>query len=99
MSQNQLAARAPNRESFDPNRLDKRFYEIASRLEVAIVPLTMHLTATHYKQKDPHWNNRGHEKVAKLIAETWQRTGADRNISGKRLRASHNELVPAISTV
>jgi hypothetical protein len=97
--QNQLAACAPNRESFDPNRPDKRFSEIASCLGLTIVPLTMYLTATHYKQKDPHWNHRGHEKVAELIEQTWKATVPDRDIPGDRLRASQSELVPAASTL
>ena len=97
--QKQLAAIASDRDSFDANRPDNNFHEIACRLGVPIVPLTKHLTASHYKEKDPHWNRRGHQKVAELIENTWRRMQIDPNASAARLIPSQQELVPAVSTV
>lgn len=67
-----LAVSAPNRQSFDPNRPDDEINAIASKLGVPVIALNNHLTAKDYKERDPHWNERGHQRVAELIHQVWR---------------------------
>jgi hypothetical protein len=53
--------------SFDPDLPDKTIGDICSRLGVSFVAGRKHLDALHYKTHDPHWNEKGHQKVAELL--------------------------------
>jgi hypothetical protein len=52
---------------FDPDLPDKRIGEICSQFRVPFVAGRNHLQAQHYKARDPHWNEKGHQKVAELL--------------------------------
>jgi hypothetical protein len=66
-----LAASAPDLQSFDGNRPDKEINKIASKFGVPVIALKNHLTAEDYKERDPHWNERGHQRVAQIIHQVW----------------------------
>jgi hypothetical protein len=66
-----LAASAPDLQSFDGNRPDKEIQKIASKFGVPVIALKDYLTAEDYKDRDPHWNERGHQRVAQIIHQVW----------------------------
>lgn len=69
-----LAKSAPDPKSFDPHLPDKKIREMAYELKIPVVALREHLRREHYKERDPHWNERGHQRVAELIALVWNET-------------------------
>ena len=54
-------------EAFDPEYPDKRLSWICGELGVPFIAGTAHLTITHYKERDGHWNQQGNRKVAEII--------------------------------
>jgi len=74
-----LAASASNPKSFDPNRPDDQIKAIAFSLGVPVVALKDYLTASDYKERDPHWNQRGHQRVAELVKKIWHQNRLDGN--------------------
>lgn len=85
-----LAASAPNKDSFAPDLPDKKIREIGARLGVAVVSLKDHLTLADYKKRDPHWNERGHRRVAQVIAEL--RNGLRSKSKGMPVRPTSGSL-------
>ncbi len=67
-----LSAFAPDLQSFDPDQPDKQIQAMASKLDVPVLSLKNHLTEKDYKERDPHWNERGHQRVANLICQVWR---------------------------
>jgi len=67
-----LASIAPDPKSFDPDFPDQRISEICTRLDIPFVGLKDHLGETHYKASDPHWNAKGHKRVAEVVYGLYQ---------------------------
>jgi len=67
-----LASIAPDPKSFDPDLPDKRINEICTRLNLPFVELKNHLEEAHYKASDPHWNAKGHKRVADVVCGLYQ---------------------------
>ena len=61
--------------SFDPALPDKRIGESCANLGVPFVAGRNHLDARHYKTRDPHWNEKGHQQVASLLTPSTTTTG------------------------
>ena len=66
-----LAKSAPDIDSFDADLPDKKISEIAAKFGLSVVALKNHLTVHDYKDRDPHWNERGHQRVAEIIDRIW----------------------------
>lgn len=64
-----LAALAPDRESFDVDRPDKRLQEACHRAGVPFLPLKAHLGPRHYLPADIHWTRQGHRRVGQLLGD------------------------------
>lgn len=73
-----LKSLAPDGQSFDPDTPDKKIGEICAGLNIPFVALKNHLGAAHYKATDPHWNERGHRRVAQLLYGLYEEYGAHR---------------------
>ena len=58
---------APDKSSFDPDLPDRKIREICCKLDVRFVALKDHLGIDDYKKLDPHWNERGHKRVAEVL--------------------------------
>ncbi len=67
-----LANFAPDPAAFDPELPDKKIKKIASTIGIPVVALKDHLSAKDYKPRDPHWNERGHQRVANVIGQVWR---------------------------
>lgn len=63
-----LFAQGVDPKAFDPDLPDKRIGEICSTLGVPFVAGRSYLDASHYKTRDPHWNEKGHQQVASLLS-------------------------------
>jgi hypothetical protein len=62
-----LFSRGADPNTFDPDLPDKNIGEICTKFGVLFVAGRNHLDARHYKTRDPHWNERGHQQVASLL--------------------------------
>lgn len=69
LGQQKLASLAPDSESFDLDRPDKRLQESCHRAGVPFLPLKSHLTGRHYFPADIHWTKPGHQRVGKLLVD------------------------------
>lgn len=86
-----LCSRGADLNSFDPNYPDQKFSEICTRLGVSLVSLKDHVEAYHYKERDGHWNKRGHKKVAKVLSDVYRQYqgGVSKNVT-KHSNRSHS---------
>jgi hypothetical protein len=62
-----LTRLAPDPSSFDPDLPDTRIKEICSSFGVPFVSLKHHLDVGDHKERDVHWNERGHKRVAEVL--------------------------------
>ncbi len=82
-------------ESLDLNQPDRKIAEICSTLGVRFVAGKDHLNARHFIPADGHWNEKGHQRIADLLAELHQqRHPAARNDTDPELRLSHAQKRP-----
>ena len=58
---------APDPAEFNPDLPDQKIAEICNRLSVPFVPLKEHLKVEDHKEYDAHWNEKGHQRVAKVL--------------------------------
>ena len=57
---------------FDPDFPDQRIAEICRKLGVSFVAGKKYLMQKHYKERDVHWNERGHQRVAEVLYQLYQ---------------------------
>ena len=93
-----LTVSAPDLQSFDPDRPDNKIREIASKLGIPVIALKNHLTAEDYKERDPHWNERGHRRVAELIHRVWLQSTLNRNEPATDASATEALLLTPVSS-
>jgi len=80
---------------FNPDFPDQRIAEICGKLGVSFVAGKKHLAQKHYKERDVHWNERGHQVVAELLGNLYQEYLCQRM---KRVSAaSQNKGIPEAS--
>lgn len=58
----------PRDRTFDPDYPDRELSEICRRLNVDFVAGKNHLNGRDYRAAESHWNRKGHQKVARLLA-------------------------------
>ncbi len=63
-----LASLTRHSESFDPDLPDMRIGAICAQLGVPFLALKTHLRPEHYKDRDCHWNEAGHRRVADILS-------------------------------
>jgi len=80
--QQTLAQAAPDSATFHVDFPDKKIKEIASKFAIPMVALKDHLTAADYKERDPHWNEKGHQRVAAVIRQVWESIAKNDQLSG-----------------
>jgi len=64
-----------NPDSFDPGLPDRKISEICTKQGVVFLAGRDHLTRADYRQVDRHWNERGHRKVAQVLADLYRAHG------------------------
>lgn len=60
-------------ETFDPDLPDRELRSICERKELPFVAGKDHFDVQDYKPHDVHWNERGHQRMAGLIADIYDR--------------------------
>jgi hypothetical protein len=60
---------------YDPELPDREMGRICARLSVGFLPLSRNLSSADYLERDVHWNERGHRKVAAVLRDV-ARAGA-----------------------
>jgi hypothetical protein len=66
-----IFARGTDPLKFDPDLPDKRIGEICAKFDVAFVAGRNYLDSRHYKARDPHWNEQGHQRMAWLLSSLY----------------------------
>jgi hypothetical protein len=94
----QLARSAPDLNSFDSELPDKKISEIGAKLDIPVIALKNHLTVKDYKERDPHWNERGHKRVADLIHQVWRQAMLSPNPAATVSSAAEALLLRPVST-
>ncbi|MBX6362389.1 MAG: hypothetical protein IRZ00_00860 [Gemmatimonadetes bacterium] len=69
-----LAAKAGYRGTLQMEYPDRQLTEICGALGVKFVPLRRYMDRTHFKATDCHWNERGHARLAAILAEVHAET-------------------------
>lgn len=64
-----LLAVAPDPTYFDPTLPDTRLGAICDQLGITCIRVGDYLRVEDHKEHDAHWNERGHRRIAELIAE------------------------------
>jgi hypothetical protein len=67
-----LVARGGDPKTLDPEYPDNRISGICRALKIPFLAAGTFLDAGHYKLLDPHWNRRGHWRVAKALRDAYQ---------------------------
>lgn len=67
-----LARLAPDPGSFDPDVPDRKIKEICGNFGVPFVGLKHYLDVGDHKERDVHWNERGHKRVAEVLHGLYQ---------------------------
>jgi len=94
-----LADSAPDIHSFDPILPDKKIREMALKLGISVIALENYLTARDYKERDPHWNKKGHQRVAEIIHQVWWQSILDTNELATSASATDALFMTAVSSV
>jgi hypothetical protein len=71
-----LYAHGADVDSFDPDLPDRTIRAICHRLNLPFVAGTDHFGAEHYKKYGDHWNRLGHNQMANLLINLYERQGA-----------------------
>lgn len=61
----------------EPDFPDQQFQPICSQLGIRFVPLMRHLAREDYKERDDHWTECGHRKVASVLRELYRDHGSE----------------------
>jgi hypothetical protein len=67
-----LSSYLPGSNAVDPDYPDKRIAKNCEELGVRFIAAKQHLGTEHYKRRDPHWNESGHQRVADLLAQVYR---------------------------
>jgi hypothetical protein len=67
-----LSSQHIDMEAFDPDFPDKQIGEICRACDVPFVAAKKHLDVHDYRERDTHWNGRGHRKIANLLGRLYQ---------------------------
>jgi hypothetical protein len=69
--------------SFDPSFPDRRIGEVCAKYGIPFVAGKNYLHVSDYKPLDPHWNERGHQRVAEVLRNLYQTYVPQRHRVGK----------------
>jgi hypothetical protein len=61
--------------AFDPDLPDERLRSICRKLGIPFVAAKQHLDISDYLENDPHWNAKGHRRIANLLRQLHQSFG------------------------
>jgi hypothetical protein len=64
----ELRHRVCDPSGFDPGRPEVRLEEICDAVGIALIKGSSYLTLSDYKRRDTHWNLRGNQKTANVMA-------------------------------
>ena len=67
----QLKAHCGREQTFNPDFPDQKISQICQKYNVPFLAAKQHLGALDYKEHDPHWNQRGHQRVAQLLIDLY----------------------------
>jgi len=67
-----LISRGADRNTFDPAFPDKKIGEICHRLDIEFLAARTFLDEDDYKELDPHWNKRGHQRISNALRDTYK---------------------------
>jgi hypothetical protein len=67
-----LASHLANSTGLDPDYPDKRIAAICEQIGVRFVAAKKYLSPDDYKERDPHWNESGHRRIAALMASLYR---------------------------
>lgn len=67
----ELKGLLPHSSEFDPDFPDRNIREVCQSMGIPMVAVKDHLGISDYKEGDCHWNERGHQKVAKLLFDLY----------------------------
>jgi hypothetical protein len=62
-----LYAHGADPQCFDPTLPDRRVRSICDRLGIPFIAGADHFTARDFKERDDHWNQRGHRRMADIL--------------------------------
>jgi hypothetical protein len=62
----------PSLKALDADFPDKKLNEICEALGVRFVPLKKYLDIGDYKERDDHWNERGHKRVVDVLSNLYR---------------------------
>jgi hypothetical protein len=68
-----LTRELPHISQFEVGYPNRKLREICSRLGVPFIAGSDYLNATHYRRHESHWNKKGHERVAELLADLYKK--------------------------
>lgn len=86
-----LLSRGGDPKSFDPDFPDRKIGDICRTLGVPFIPGKSHLDVSHYKIYDPHWNERGHQRVSEVLSAFYR----DFVLEGHRFQAGIESSGPS----
>lgn len=69
---------SPDPDTFDPDLPDRNIGEICRKLSIPFVPLKNYLKVDDHKERDAHWNEKGHRRVSKVLAGIYRDHVRDR---------------------
>ncbi len=85
-------------ETFDPGLPDQKISDICSRLEIPFIAGKAFLDDADYKELDPHWNKRGHQRVSKVLRDLYTDYRLRRNEEARGSTYSEPQLAEAVSS-
>jgi hypothetical protein len=93
--QKKLLALAGDEKTFDPELPDKRIGETCRNLQIPFIAAGTFLDAADYKVLDPHWNKRGHRRVAQALVRLYKERSSRTIATAAQTTFSASKLVGA----
>jgi hypothetical protein len=69
---NSVQTQGPAMTGMNPCYPDDKLGGICAKLGVEFMPLKDHLVRSDYKERDDHWNEKGHRRVAKALKDLYE---------------------------